>query len=286
MTLSALGTLTQEEPLEKRLTRQGDARIAETARNNLFNQTLNNLKFSRGYSEGSYKEVWNTEAGRMEKVWVPKYGGPSLDGRPALPGKPRETERRIPTDQLQFWVNPETLEAAAPGMTPNDANDKGFIRLTNEQQKSVGDFQSVFNLLDKMGTLMDEVFPETESFTGRIIGGTKRWVGAKAQTNEAAARLEKLIKGSMSKIIRAMGEKGTLSDGDVNRALNLFSRLYDDADVARSAFKELKGLFQANFRAVFGQPRIQSGEFETGKIYPGEGGTKAKYLGGGEWEIQ
>jgi len=280
-------SLEQRREANKRLERQGDERIALTTQQNKFNRNYKDKTFARGNTEGSYKEVWNPEQGRMDKVWVPKYkGGVTVGGRPALSGKPNEREVKIPSADLQKWVNPKNFGAAKLGMTPLEAEASGYIKVTGEQQKAVGDFQSVFNLLDQIEVLMDEVFPQTEDLGGRIAGGTKRKVGSILQTNPSAAKLDKLIKGSMAKIIRAMGEKGTLSDGDVKRALNLFPLLTDDADVARGMFSSLKGLFNSNARAVFGQPKPAKDDFQEGAIYPGEGGTTAKYLGGGQWEVQ
>ncbi len=120
-------SLEQRREANKRLERQGDERIALTTQQNKFNRNYKDKTFARGNTEGSYKEVWNPEQGRMDKVWVPKYkGGVTVGGRPALSGKPNEREVKIPSADLQKWVNPKNFGAAKLGMTPLERKLRGI----------------------------------------------------------------------------------------------------------------------------------------------------------------
>ena len=67
--------------------------------------------------------------------------------------------------------------------------------------------------------------------------------GARMQTDDNAVLLESK-RGTLSMVIRALGEKGTLAEGDVQRGLALIPNLWDKRSVAEAKIADLRNLFK------------------------------------------
>jgi len=219
------GRLSEQKATNKRLTRQGDERI-----------DLQRKTYERGFSEGVPITV-EGEGGSQSVMRVPKYGS-----QQTFQTRPPEVGRPIMGADAPLWIKPSTGERAPVGMTPNQAMGQGFKRITTGQVDSFKSFTSAETIVAEVENLMSQVFPETESLAGRVMGGGKRKFGQLLQTNTEAQKLYSLIQGTLAPVVRAMGEKGNLSDTDMKRAINLFPELTDDADVAWGKIKQLKDL--------------------------------------------
>jgi hypothetical protein len=55
------------------------------------------------------------------------------------------------------------------------------------------------------------------------------------------------IKGFSSKLARALGETGVLTDRDVTRALNLFPKATDSQPIATEKLNRLRGFLEQTF---------------------------------------
>lgn len=175
-----------------------------------------------------------TEGGGRAKVPVPRYGMPG-----AIQTQRPAANMPISETNLPLWIHPETLESPGFGTTPQQAEKSGYKRVSTSDKNKINDFRSVNVLVDRIYKLMGNVFPETETFTGRVFGGVERTLGAMLQTNPNAALLKSLLDGTQAALVR-MFEKGTLTDQDIKRARKLNIELTDRADVAWDKIENMR----------------------------------------------
>jgi hypothetical protein len=149
----------------------------------------------------------------------------------------------IPDADLAEYVHPDTLETPPSGSTPRQLAALGFKRLTTNARTMVDSFKGVAAVAQRIQALMQEVYPQQGGLMERMAGGFQRYVGAKLQTFPQATELDSLIRGTLAPTIRALGEKGTLNEGDTKRALALMPVMTDSADVAWRKVKQLNELF-------------------------------------------
>jgi hypothetical protein len=193
----------------------------------------------------NYKEV-EIEGGATEHVPVSEYGSApflSMPAPPTIKGKLPVKNRPISEDDLPNWVHKQTFGGPDSIQTPAELERAGFKRVSSETKKGIEALKSTENVLAEISALMAEVFPATGGATERIGGGIGRGLGALLQTHPKAAQLDSLIKGTLAPIIRALGEKGTLANQDVERAIKLLPGLLDSADVAWGKINQIKKIF-------------------------------------------
>ena len=95
-------------------------------------------------------------------------------------------------------------------------------------------------------------FKESEKYlpktpADRFFGYPARVGAIKLQTNPALASLEAAKEATLSKIIRALGETGQLTDRDVERAKNAMPTINDTEDVRNEKFATLDTLMEEVF---------------------------------------
>ena len=224
--------------------------------NSMENTAIRRNEYGRGFSEGGYQEVYDPASGAMKRVWSPKYGTdrPKYGtDRPDYIAKPSAMQTPISPEDLSKYRN-ESGMAPSGRVTPQQAMESGFQPMGEGMVAQMMATKSAEDIVTAIEQAMESVFPKTESATGRLIGGAQRSMGAALQTNIEAAKLKKLTQGTLGPMIRALGEKGALSDGDVKRATALMPKLTDRADVAWDAVKEIKAIVgKAKTRAVGGE---------------------------------
>lgn len=217
--------------------------LEQAAKRRLEQQTRSNDIRERSL-EGGYKFIdVEQPGGGRKKVAVPKILGGGVPNLSIQTNRPTR-QKPIPEKDLPLWINTQSLETPSVGMSPENAQEQGFKRITTGQREKLTSLGSVGEILSKVEKLMGEVFPQTETFLGRVGGAIKRKTGAVTQTNTNAAQLNKLLQGTLAPVVRALGEKGALSDTDIKRAIALFPNLTDDADVAWGALQQIKEIIQ------------------------------------------
>ena len=155
----------------------------------------------------------------------------------------------IPADELTLYVHPDTLETARAGMTPKQAETVGMQRLSTSAKQKVDAFKGAQSILTESGIFMDKIFPEKESMAAP--GRAMRPLAALIQSDANKATFRSLVEGTLAPIIRALGEKGALSDADTKRAMSLMPTLSDRASVARMKFKAINNIIEKAQRSVF-----------------------------------
>lgn len=164
---------------------------------------------------------------------------PSPQGRFVTQLSPADTP--MTDTDAPMYIHPETLESPPVGMTPRQANEMGFKRLTTNARNQIDAFKGVIAVANNIEELMKDVFPPAGGALD--LGRANRKIGAILQTNPKAAEFDNLVNATLAPFIRALGEKGTLADNDVARAKNMMPQLTDSPDVAWRNLRRLKKLF-------------------------------------------
>lgn len=224
--------------------------------------------FERGFSEGNYVDTIGNDGGVI-KVWVPKYGGSAL--RPDLLGKKPEKKMPIVEDDRPFYINPETMQRAPVGMTPEQASKSGFVRIPATQMEKVQKIEAVKSVLAEVELLMNQVIPKQEAI-GRL-GGLGRKISAEAQITEGGQKLAVLkdyINANRAQVAKALGEVGNLSESEQEAVVKAFGSITDAGPKAWMQFELLKKTFEKAKTVAFGSANKVDFVFnpQTGKLEP------------------
>lgn len=111
------------------------------------------------------------------------------------------------------------------------------------KKSQLGVVDEVINQIEKYSKKVN-TFEAGPGGLVRIIEGTKRAYGAATQTDKNATLL-KQQKGKLAQIIRTLGEKGALSEGDVVRAISLIPTVYDTKEIAEQQMIDLRDLISS-----------------------------------------
>lgn len=136
--------------------------------------------------------------------------------------------------------NVSTLKAIFELSAPQTAVDP-YQALTVGERTALNDIQAAEGLVDQLERDVAAVGLGTG--VGRFVEGAKDFLGAKLQTNPEAAAFEQSRGALATLLIRAIGEKGTLAEGDVKRAVNLVPRITDNQETAARKLAALRGIF-------------------------------------------
>lgn len=150
---------------------------------------------------------------------------------------------RLP-DGSSLPLGTTSRQAAASGAKAY--SDTELTRQVNTST-ALNTLSEIKNLaLGKNGAFVDNGgSPLTNNVLARIANGISNGLGAFVGTEASMRRdvFNSTAKGSISSLVRSMGEAGSLSDGDVNRALSLIPQLGAKPDTeatARAKFEELQ----------------------------------------------
>lgn len=109
-----------------------------------------------------------------------------------------------------------------------------------------------------------------QSGLGRFAAGAKNyWGGVITQTNPEAQQLSQAV-GKLSTIARTLGEKGVLTDQDIERVMKLIPGLFDTAQVANNKIVDLTSLLddiESRQQNVWVLPTAQNDEVTLDDIF-------------------
>jgi hypothetical protein len=145
------------------------------------------------------------------------------------------------------------------GTTPAEVMRSGQYRQVNTQlANTVPSIKSAYKTLRLMEGLSDRIFANEDLIAriGRM--GEQTWQRF-AQDDPAVSRFISLSRGTLATIIRSLGEKGTLAEGDVRRAEQLLPNLYppDKLDVAKAKIQQIREIIGAS--GIEEEPQSGSG---------------------------
>lgn len=194
-------------------------------------------------------------------------GSPRLAGRPAVPQPGRVVKDLGPLDRpitepedLAKWRDPRTGAPATAGATPRELRDQGFATLTTEQTKSVDDLDQSLAIMDQIDEVAARIFtgPDRDLLT-RALVGKGRELQALTQSNPDLVAYQRLVEGRLSPIVRALGERGALAEGDVERAVSNFAKLGDNPSVALQTLGQTREVFESARARLLGKRPDRNG---------------------------
>ena len=126
------------------------------------------------------------------------------------------------------------------GTTPRQA--QGLLAQSPATREAIGSLKGALAIVDDIAKYSAKV-NTAQGVVGRTYRGFMNSVGALIQSNDDAVLLQSKS-GTLSLLIRALGEKGTLAEGDVARGLALIPNLWDKDSIAKAKIEDLRGLFK------------------------------------------
>ncbi len=149
-------------------------------------------------------------------------------------------------------VNLDGTPVSTP-LTVGDLKSGKFRILSTKDQEFLKAHVGLVATFDELRRISEAVFT-AEDFGPRIMQSVKLFFADKLDVNlvgtDAEATQLKAIVGQFktlravipTRIVRALGEVGTLTDGDIERAQTIFAKLYGDVGVSPSRSTVLKGI--------------------------------------------
>ena len=196
-------------------------------------------------------------------AWNQQYQQGKLEIEKGLLGIKQQLaeQKAIPGDQplkapeLLHYIDKDGNHPSA-GSTLNDVMQKGY-KLASTQEINMllagRGAESTVNQLDKYvesiwGKPGEETI--TEGIRKRTMAGASWAIDRAKQSNPDLNAYEAFGQGTLAPLIRAIGEKGALAEGDIQRGINLipktgnkFGELPDTSVVARQKMKQLRDWF-------------------------------------------
>lgn len=189
---------------------------------------------------------------------MPPYGQPQFGGAPGgAPGgemaglesfMPYLMQARMASSMLPGDVTPTSILGLA-GKFQEQAQAGGLSSTQAQAMQKVGTAEQLISILSKR---FMETSPSQFGPMARLGGGLKRF-GAKIGVSPAAIKsYEDFSKGTIGPIVRSLGEVGALSEGDVQRALNLVPNLSDTPEEANRKMSDLMQVLQISKQNIIG----------------------------------
>lgn len=206
------------------------------------------------------EDVEPSEAERKLAIIRSEFG---RDPTPAEVARVLNIEPKDDDDILSEQIKPTDLhrvrlpDGTSPplGTTWGEARAMGAKVYSTEELKRERDIEDAMHLLDQLESLAfsDGVFLDaggsilTENVLARSVRGILNGLGALAGTDAAKRRavFDANARGTLARIVRAMGESGALAEGDIQRAIALLPRLGAVPQTERQArmhFQELRAI--------------------------------------------
>jgi hypothetical protein len=196
-------------------------------------------------------EVWKeipSPDGR-EMVGIDKLGR-HVTRRQIGPSERAEEDRPIPPAQLPLYKSVDG-KMPPPGTTLREIQQKGYKQVSDEEQKAEVSQRGAYAVLDRMDELVDKTFPKT-GLMNRISGGGGVMLNKFTQENPDAIMYESIKAGTLGPMIRALGDRGALAEGDVERAIKLLPILQptptqpipDSKEIAKQKLKQIRDILK------------------------------------------
>lgn len=253
------------EGVIKHLDRQAQlAGTLELGRGRL-QQQANQLEMTNQFNQQKINSIQDeAERKRQADAWQRTYQQGVLDiqrgnleikqqlaSMKAIPGN-----EPLKAPELLHYIDKEGNHPAA-GSTLNDVIQKGF-RLASTQEVNMmlagrGAESTISQLEKYVETIWGKEGQDkiTEGIRKRTMAGAEFAIDRAKQSNPDLNAYEAFGAGTLAPLIRAIGEKGALAEGDIQRGINLipktgnkFGELPDTSVVARQKMKQLRGWFE------------------------------------------
>ena len=142
------------------------------------------------------------------------------------------TPKLVKTETGEYvWVYPsgKTVPTGLKGTLPA-SKGAGYVTA------AMGVINQIENLLDRLNL--------GKTPTEALKRGAELEASAWAKTNPDASAYKSLVEGTLSILLRALGEVGALSNIDIARARKLIPTFFDTEEVAKAKIEQLKDLIK------------------------------------------
>lgn len=186
--------------------------------------------------------------GQRSRVQVPQFVGGNQGSGATGGGIPTAIspldEPLSPSELLNFRLpGGKTLP---PGTTLRQARTLGAIPSSASEQSIEISQRGATAVLDRLDELSDKVFREGGSVE-RALAAPEQAFNFLTQNDPDLVLLFSFTQGTVAPLIRSLGEKGSLADRDVSRAINLLPRLFpvpDSRTVAKGKLKQIREILR------------------------------------------
>lgn len=149
-------------------------------------------------------------------------------------------DKPVTIDQIPKLVGPKG-ERAQIGDTPRDLRERGF-RVRSESDKTrEAQAQAAKATLQSLEKLADPVFTGQEGVGNRIWDDAQKTWNRIGQTDKDLVLFESFSNGTVAPLIRAVGEKGNMSNQDIQRGLALIPQAGDGLTVLPDTREVMQG---------------------------------------------
>ena len=152
----------------------------------------------------------------------------------------------LSTPDTKNLVHVDTGKHPVYGTTLREAINGQWIPITATEQGQLLAADSIGNLVAKTKELINNA-PLAEGSLDRVAGAPARWAGMKAQTKDyiPLVELNSWVGGTLAPIIRYFGEKGALSNTDIERAMKFMPHWNDTREAATAKLNNLIDFFKS-----------------------------------------
>jgi hypothetical protein len=151
----------------------------------------------------------------------------------------------LSTGDLKALVNPLTGEHPVMGTTFEQAAEQGFIPITAFKLNLSVASKQMMGILDEAEGLVKKVGLSKSALT-RPVRTLALYFDKASQRRPEVAEMVSFINGTVAPIIRALGEKGALAEGDVKRAIELMPKLSDTEEVALNKLGRIRSIMEGD----------------------------------------
>lgn len=137
-----------------------------------------------------------------------------------------------------------TLQASMDkerAMLPLEVQKQAALAAQKARSETAASTKPVETLTKKLRQMVNDSYPNITP-GNRLTEGAKMAGDIKLQTNKELVKLDALVRGSLSQVIRFFGEKGTLTDTDIARARALSIQTFPIPDTREVALGKLDQL--------------------------------------------
>jgi hypothetical protein len=246
-----LGTITLESNGKQRTLRQGDPEVDA-----LLQQGWTEVRTPA--AQVNVNSGPNLPSAPSGQGYLPDPSSPFGFRLADIPGAvkpPDELDQPVPVTELSRLRAPDG-SSLPMGTTRRQAQEIGAVIVSEAAQQRSQQVKSALGMLEQLKGMQSKI-DESGVIRGvgsnvlaRLANGLGNAIGALIGTDSAETRtvFKDLSRGTIAPLIRALGESGSLSDGDVNRALDLLPDnagwVPDSTTLANDKLLELEQIFK------------------------------------------
>ncbi len=148
----------------------------------------------------------------------------------------------------------------------------GQLLLSDKDREKLTTLDTAFNVANTIKSLSEKI--NTFDVVGRVTGYLSRYLGGATQYNVDVARYNAAREGFVSNVARTLGEKGTLAEGDVARAISNLPTINDTKAVAKAKLKTLFSILEGTRTSIIQKSTEPVENITVGTLPAQEGETK------------